>query len=47
MIIAIFSIEHYFISAWYYLPKLGDGDASSKTGLIFEEHDLSKTMQYA
>ena len=26
-------------------PKLGDGDASNKTGLIFEERDLRKTMR--
>ena len=32
------------ISAKYCLPKLGDGDASDKTGLIFDEHDLRKTM---
>ena len=44
MIVAIFSIEHYLISAKYYLPKLGEGDASNKTGLIVEEHDLRKTM---
>ena len=46
MIIVIFSIEHYFISAYYHLPKLGNGDASKKTGVIFEEHDLRKTMSH-
>ena len=28
----------------YSLTKLRDSDASNKTGLIFEEHDLCKTM---
>ena len=30
--------------ASYGLPELGHGDASNKTGRIFEEHDLRKTM---
>ena len=30
---------------YYNLLKLGDADASNKTGRIFEEHDLRKTMK--
>ena len=41
----IFSIATLLACNTTISPKLGDGDASKKTGLSFEEHDLSRPWE--
>ena len=45
MKIAIFSIATLLARNTTISPKLGDGDASNKAGLIFEEHDMKDNVE--